>query len=140
MAKRRELWANLVAPQFGGPVFPVSVQVEVTGTSTDFYPVYVCTRDVKIRRASVVQEISPDGTKTLGLANKTDSDALITDAIDSDALAADTASAFTIVSGKSEWSEGDVIALHYVCSSAGSTAPGTVTVTMELEFLELKND
>ena len=50
MAKRRELWANLVAPQFGGPVFPVSVQVEVTGTSTDFYPVYVATRDVKIRR------------------------------------------------------------------------------------------
>ena len=76
----------------------------------------------------------------MGLANKTDSDALITDAIDSDALAADTASAFTIVSGKSEWSEGDVISLHYVCSSAGSTAPGTVTVTMELEFLELKND
>ena len=36
MAKRRELWANLVAPQFGGPVFPVSVQVEVTGTSTEF--------------------------------------------------------------------------------------------------------
>ena len=76
----------------------------------------------------------------MGLANKTDSDALIVTAKTSSGLAADTASAFTVVDAKSEWSEGDVIALHYVCSSAGSTAPGTVTVTMELEFLELKND
>jgi len=139
MAKRRELWANLVAPQFGGPVFPVAVQVEVSGTSADDFPVYVCTRDVKIRRASVVQEVSPDGTKTLALYNTTDS-ALITDAIDSDALAADTASAFSIVSAQSEWQEGDVISLQYGVSSAGTTAPATVTVVMELEFLELKND
>ena len=138
MRKTRELWANMVNPQFGGPVFPVVVNVEVTGTATDTIPVFVATRDVALRRASIVQEVSPDGQKTLNLRNLTDSEDLAT-AVDSDALAANTGEAFVLASASDSVDEGDVIGLVYTVATAGTTAPGVVTVVLELELLELKN-
>lgn len=138
MARRqRELWASLQHPAWGGPVFPTSIVVEVTGTTTDVIPVFVATRNVAIRRASFAQEVSPDGTKTLQLVNLTDTQDL-TEEASSDALAADTAFAWTMTSNADLLEEGDVIGLEYTVDTAGTTAPLNVVVVLELELLELK--
>jgi|TARA_A100001037_G_scaffold38421_1_gene29582 hypothetical protein len=135
MAKRRELWANLVAPQFGGPVFPVSVSVDVSG-GTDNFVIFVAPRDCKVRRAKVAHNTAPGGTSTYALRNVTDSVDVSSADIDADALAVDTAGSFTIATANEDLDEGDVLALEATIGSGG----GQATVTFEVEFLELKND
>lgn len=133
MAKKRELWANLVAPQFAGPVMPVSVTVDVA--ATEEIPIFVAPRNCRVRRASVAHTGALGGTSTYALRNVTDSVDVSSADVDADALAADTASAFTIGSSD-ELDEGDVLALEATVG-AGTTV---ACVTLEIEFTELKND
>jgi len=133
MAKRRELWANLVAPQFGGPVFPMSFSLTMSGAA-DLY-MFVATRDMKVRRASVAHETAPSGTGLYTLYNLTTATDISSADIDADALAVDTAAAFGISSTAADVSEGDIVVLQ-----VAGTGGGAITCTVEVEFLELKND
>lgn len=132
MAKRRELWANLVAPQFGGPVFPISVPQTMSGA--DDLMLFVATRNMKVRRGSISHTVAPTGTGTYALYNLTTTTLITTTTIDADALATDTAASFTI-DGEADVSEGDVIVLQ-----VAGTGGGPLVCTVEVEFLELKND
>lgn len=134
MAKRRELWTGLVHPTFGGPVFPVSVNVQVSGA--DAYPVLVATRNMRIRRAWVAHATAPTGTATYAIRNVTAAADISSATIDADALAVDTPSQFTISEAAAEVTEGDLIALNHV----GGTGGGSTVVSLEVEFIELKND
>ena len=139
MARKRELWANLVAPQFGGPVCPITCHVEVTRTASDDFPMFIATRDMRIRRAYFCQEISPDGVKGVSLYNQT-TNVLASAQIDSDALAAETSAKFVLVENQTTVKEGEILSLAYGVTTAGSTAPTGCSVTLEVELLELKND
>jgi hypothetical protein len=133
---KRELWASLVHPAMSGPVFPVSVSVE--SDAADDYPVFVATRNGRVRRASVAHAVAPTGTATYDLDNTTQTLQIntVASAIDGDALAADTAASWVIDPDNAEFVEGDVISF----SRTGGTGGGTTTVTLEIEFTELKND
>ena len=139
MARRqRELWANLVSPQFGGPVVSVNVVLEIPDAVNTDYVIYQATRDVAIRRARVCHEVSPDGTSIYALVNVTDSVDLSSADIDADALAANVSSAFSLGTNADKLEEGDVVALEW--ESTATVFPGTVVVSFEVEYLELKND
>ena len=135
---QRELWANLQHPQFGGPVFPVAVALEIADNTNADLPIFVAPRNVAVRRASVAHESSPDGTTTYALRNLTDSEDISSSDVDAAALAADTAATFSIGDNGDLIEEGDVIALEY--ESTGAVSPDSVIVVMELELVELKND
>jgi hypothetical protein len=132
MAKRRELWANLVAPQFGGPVFPMSIPQTMSGAD-DLY-LFVATRNMKVRRAQVAHTVAPTGTGTYALKNLTTTTDISSADIDADALATDTAEAFALDPAAVDVSEGDIVVLE-----AAGTGGGPLVVTLEVEFLELKN-
>ena len=139
MARKRELWANLVAPQFGGPVCPITCHVTVAGVVSDDFPMFIATRDMRIRRAYFCQEISPDGVKGVSLYNQT-TNVLASAQIDSDALAAETSAKFVLIEDKTTVKEGEILSLAYGVTTSGSTAPTGCSVTLEVELLELKND
>jgi len=133
MARKRELWANLVAPQFGGPVFPMSIPQTMSGPD-DLY-LFTATRDMKVRRASVAHTVAPTGTGLYTLYNLTQTQDISSADIDADALATDTASAFALNPATVDVSEGDIVVLQ-----VAGTGGGPLVVSLEVEFLELKND
>ena len=137
MARQQpELWRGLVNPILAGPVFPITVALEIPDNTNTDYPIFVATRNVAIRRASVAVETSPDGTSIFALVNATDSEDLTSADLDADALTASTAGSFSMGDNADLIEEGDVVALEW--ESTGTTAPGTVVVCLEVEFLELK--
>lgn len=132
MAKRRELWANLVAPQFGGPV--VSMSVPQTMSGADDLMLFVATRDMRIRRAWVSHTVAPTGTGTYALHNLSTTTDISSADIDADALATDTPAQFSLVSDHTVY-EGELVVLE-----VAGTGGGPLVVTMEVEYLEYKND
>lgn len=132
---QRELWANLVAPQFGGPVFPVTV-VLTPGTTNNEAVVFVAPRDVAIRRGYVASAADLSGAvATLTVENLTDTEDLSSE-FDLSALEAGDSAALTFVAAADKIDEGDVVILDY----DSDTDPGELVVVLEVEFLELKND
>lgn len=136
---QRELWANLVAPQFGGPVVPVTA-VYQPGTTNAELLVFVAPRDVAVRRAFVAARNDLGAaTATLTLENATDSEDL--------AATLDASSSGVDLDGNdyAQWvlndnadliQEGDIIVVDY----DSDTDPGDLVVVLEIEYLEIKED
>lgn len=135
---KRELWPNLVSPQFGGPVFPVVATFQ-PGTTNAELVVFVAPRNVAIRKALVAARNDMGAaTATVNLENTTDSEDL--------ASALDVSSGGVDLDGNdyAEWTlnsnadmieEGDILVVDY----DSNTDPGELVVVLEVEFLETKN-
>lgn len=136
---QRELWANLVSPQFGGPVMPVT-SVLSPGTTNAEYLVFVAPRDVAVRRAFIAgRNDMGAATATVNLENVTDSQDLAS-ALDLSSggvdLSGNDYAEFVLNSNADKIEEGDILVIDY----DSNTDPGELVVVLEVEYLETKDD
>jgi len=128
----RELHKDLVNPGFAAPVELVVVNLTNSSTSTATVYGMSATRKLRLYKASYIQSAAAAGT-SFTCQLKVGS-TVLTNAMAITSLSANTNKDFTVVEGV-DIADGSVISAVFTASS-GTTAPGTVALTLEFLLME----
>lgn len=136
MATKRDLHKVLAGAGFA--VFPalLSHSVNIVATATDNFPLFRAPQKMKLLSANLMVSTDADGDKTAKFRNLTRSVDL-TSNLDVDAIAADSAANFVLVTvtGDLIANAGDLIAVVYTVTTAGSVQPGISSFTSKWQLL-----
>lgn len=135
MAKRD---LNKVLVSAGAAVFPevFVVSINIVATATDNFPLIRAPQKMKLISASLFVSTDADGDKTAKIRNLTRSVDLTAN-LDVDAIAADSGAAFVpvTVAGDLVANAGDLIALVYTVTTAGTVQPGISSITTKWQLM-----
>jgi hypothetical protein len=102
-------------------------KADLDGSSTRTVPLLVAQTDLTLRAATFAQELDTDGDKTCHLRNVTQG-LNLTDTLDVDALGALGQAAFANIVA-TPIKKGDLLALVYTVTTAGTVHPGEVAIS-----------
>lgn len=137
MPNPRELHKDLAHPYVSAPVILVPLTLNVTETADVTIQGFKATRDMRLLRASYQQTADATAVTSYTCQLKNGATAL-TSALDIKALAATAGADFAgiLATAASDLKDGDVLTVVFDETGGTVTAPGRVTILLELLLLE----